>query len=259
MKKLWVIVNKVSLDKSTISKHLDDCSFEIIDIKKLESSTDIFSQAIILNDKKLVLNPTFEAKLMQSADEKIPSRLLIPDSFDNLEDWKKQYTMLHELGHYLSNQNEIILKYIGILEKKELYNEIYMLPLEIEAEKFVMKTNYDLYLQNFSEVYSNYFLQIKEAIDNGELTKENIGENFYAIFEIRLFRFAGILCSTLKDDKHYAEFSKMLLKIIAILNSLGEYSKTLTQEVELVANKSDITINDTQEYLKIAESILKHS
>lgn len=257
MKKLWIILNEVSKEEIEIENLFndDEIEYEYVDLESFTDNTDVFSDIIIRHDSNAIKNPNFEAKIMQSSYDDVPTRLIIPDSFSSLDGWKKQYYLIHELGHYFSMQNPKIFGYYNLLEQKKLNSEIYLLPLEIEAEKYVKQVDFELLLSNFKNTYGEYYNQIKESIDSNVLTSSNIRHNFYGIFEIRLFRFGGILHSTLKGQPQFDEFNEKLTKTIELLNKLGAYARSLTAKTDMVITNSDFETSEVEEFLKIANNI----
>lgn len=257
MKKLWILVDNIDPDEIELKKFIndDDIEYEIIDVDALSKRKDQFTQEIIDNDTKLVKKPNFEAKLLQSSSDRIPTRLIIPDSFARHEPWNKEYTILHELGHYYSSEDEKIISYYSILESKRLYSEMYNVPLEVAAEKIVKDKKYDLFVTHCLEVYAKYYQQIKELVENGQLNSRNIAENFSAVFAIRVFRFAAILYATLVGDKHFKELREKLDNTVALLNNLGEYSRSLASKIDAIVEASDLQSNEIDDYLAIAGEV----
>lgn len=221
-------------------------------------------QNIITNDEDNLKYGTFNAQVFQSADIAIPTRLLIPKIFDKLNGWEKQYSLLHEFGHYLSLNEVRIFDYYAYLEKNKLYGQLYNIPLEIEAERYVFATDKTLFNRNADVVYYNYWEDIKNQ--GNHINKDSIKTEYFSrVVEIRLFRYFSIIeYVTLKGSKFYKKHMAKVRKNFNRLSNLTGFDKVTGEldpfskklEAYLLRNEFDVYCDYCKNiYLKLQKEL----
>ncbi len=245
MKKIFVIASKNSFNfvrNVLSSKNID---FTIWDDEYYKKQKEM-EKYIVDNDIALLKNENFNAQLFQSVEKDIQTRLLIPNNFDSLDEWNKKYTLMHELGHYFSMNKNSVEKYYDFLEKNKLIGQLYNIPLEVEAEKYVFMEDKKLFKNNANEIYYNYYQQLKDNIDG--INQDNMNErNFEQIFEIRLFRYDAIIESVLnRGTATYKRHKSSLKKIETILKKKGDYFKGVIDNMDnLNQALDDLNLNES--------------
>ena len=222
LKKIHVVITEEA-SVSFISAFLkrENLNFCIYDLDGFQKESGI-SPEIKNNDIERLQSGSFNVAIFQSSIPEIPTRLLIPDRFETLENWSKEYYLTHELGHYLSLENEHILSYYEYLESSKLEGELFVTPLEVEAEKYCFTHKRNLFKRNAHEVYGSYLQQLQEGID--KINKESIRNqnNFYQIYEIRLFRYAAVVEEVLSQAPNlYSEHKNNIESIKDLLGTRG--------------------------------------
>ncbi len=222
MKKINVIADKEM--HSFIEKFLEDRSVDFsVDTVESYSKRNDINDHIKENDLNLLKQGYFNAQVFQSSYQEVPTRLLVPKEFSSLKDWSKEYSMLHELGHFFSLKNNLIFDYYKYLEENNLRGELFNIPFEIEAEKYVFENNKKLFEKNANAVYFNYLRQIKDII--GKINSNSIRnyKDFYNIYEIRLFRYSSIIKFVCESEielyKKHMENIKKIKKLLAMKGS----------------------------------------
>jgi len=252
MKKINVITQ--NNEKNFIKTFLEEekIDFEIFNEVEYINSNK-FSDEIKKNDRELLKAGNFEAQILQSVNDNIPTRLLIPNSFSDKENYQKVYDIYHELGHYYSIEKDLVCKYYSFLENNTvLKGELFKLPFEIEAEKYVFKKHKEFFEKNADEVYLIYLSQIDNKIDliNEEMIKNP--SNFYGIYEIRLFRYNCIIENICDNQSEfYKKHKNNINKIKKRLESKGKLFSEINKEVDLLNNsiKEDFyKNNDFEKY-----------
>jgi len=251
-KKIFIVAPNPEFDfiiKMLLNQRVIFCSPKTSD--DMINNEDIPNN-IIANDLYVLKNGGFNAQVFQSVCGNIPTRLLIPDAFSELELWMKEYSILHEIGHYFSIDKKDIKNYYSFLEKNKLYGQLYNIPLEIEAEKYVYKNNKKLFKRNADQVYLNYYTDLKNNI-------HKIKNNFFEqVFEIRFYRYYAIIENVPnKKSKFYKKHKKKIKKIRDFLSNEKEAYKEI---VEMIDNfDSNIynffNNNDFQLYINYCDSV----
>lgn len=163
MKKINVIFQNNNREFLKVFLEKEKVDFEIFNVVEYRNS-DKFLDNVKNNDLD-ELKKDFNAQIFQSVDENIPTRLLIPSNFLSKEDWQKEYSLYHELGHYYSLDKDWVRKYHYFLEgNSDLKGELFKFPLEVEAEKYVFKNQRKLFKKNVDKACLNYLNQIKNQI-----------------------------------------------------------------------------------------------
>ncbi len=226
MKKINVIL-KNSDDKEFVKNFLkkEGVDFEFFDISEFEGS-GTFSNEIKKNDLEKLQEERFDAQIFQSVDESVPTRLLIPDSFSEKEDWDKEYTLYHELGHYFSTENDLIRKYYGFLERHRLSTELIRIPFEVEAEKCVFENHQELFNKHADAVYLNY-------LDMNQIRNSEAPLDFYWDYEISLFRYNCVIENTYdRQSENYTRHKENIDAIKKELSRRGNVSIELNKEAD---------------------------
>lgn len=255
MKNIFVIAPKDDFDliqRILSTKKIDFIIWSFEDYKKQKE----IKIEIKNNDINLLGKANFNAQLFQSVNEDIPTRLLVPKNFSSFETWNKEYTLLHELGHYFSINRILIGKYYSLLEEKRLNGQLYNIPLEIEAEKYVFRENKKLFKKNADTIYLNYYRQIKENMKNIRENTIEIKENFEQIIEIRLFRYCAIINKILnKGTKIYKRHADNIEKIKNILAKNGSKLKIIVNNMNDLNQKINLFYSnkDFDSYIKFCK------
>jgi len=257
MRKIFVIApeDNSNFIKEFLSTKVGNSAFVILSPEDYEKQKEI-KQEIKYNDINLLEKANFNAQLFQSANEDIPTRLLIPKKFNSFEIWNKEYTLLHELGHYFSMDKLLIAKYYSFLEEKKLNGQLYNIPLEIEAERYVFEKNKKLFKENANRTYLDYYKQFKKnikIIKDDAVKKE---ENFEYVVEIRLFRYYAIINEILnKNTKTYKKHLNNIEEIKNILARKGNKLKTIVDNLDDFNQKINIFYldEDFDSYIKFCK------
>ena len=256
MKKIYVLFSQKKLDIVSTILNRYNIDYELYSIDEYMNNSNL-PYNIIINDIKTISDDYFWAKIFQSFEENIETRLLIPNEFYSKDIWGKEYTLIHELGHYFSLENKLVFEYQKIFESNYsiletmLWTELYTIPLEIEAERFVSINRFELFEKNIEEVYLNYYEQIKEILD--KLNNSNIWMNFEKCFVIRLYRFSLIVNKILdKDSDLYKECYKQIENIKELFETKGDLFKKYNNYEQLIINK----VWNNDEYLSLCNDIL---
>lgn len=239
MKKINVVFKNTS-DAEFVNRFLEKegADFEVFDISKFRDS-GTFSDDIKRNDLGKLQEEGFDAQLFQSVDENVPTRLLIPGSFSEKEDWDKEYTLYHELGHYFSIENDLIREYNAFLEEcnipANLLTQLIRIPFEVEAEKYVFENHQELFNKHANEVYLDYSNQVRDQI---RLIDENsikdVG-NFSVVYEIRVYRYNCVIENTYDhQSENYARHKENVDAIKKELSRKGHIFIELNKEADLL-------------------------
>ena len=241
MKKINVITQDKDKDFIKTFLEKEKINFEIFDEVEYSNSNK-FSDEIKNNDLNFLKKGNFNAQIFQSVDENISTRLLIPNSSSDKKDWQKEYDLYHELGHYYSMEKDLICKYYSFLENNAvLKGELFNLPFEVEAEKYVFEKYKEFFEKNANEVYLKYLSQIGNqlCLINEETIKNH--SNFYGIYEIRLFRYNCIIENICDNQcEFYKKHKNNINEIKNRLESKGklffEINKKLSDNEQIITN-----------------------
>lgn len=261
MKKINVICKKENNKFIREFLKSEKIDFKIFDLDKYKKS-EKFEDNIKNNDLDKINKPEFNAEILQSIEEKAPTRLLIHNDFYHKEYWEKEYTLYHELGHYYSINEKFIFNYYKYLEENKLEGELYNIPLEIEAEKYVFNNYKELFDKNSEDTYLKYSEQIKDNLEKINNNSIKNSDNFKNIYEVRVFRYYCIIENIYnnKTVPHYKKCKENIKDIKNSLESKGKIFSKINKKIDFL-NKSlqeDFYLNkDFKKYINNCDEIYK--